>query len=138
MAAANGFDLQHAGKLFLRVGIAIVMLFHGVYKLRTGVGWIAEPLGQLGLPSFLALGTYLAELIAPVMLIVGFKTRIAALVIAFDMVAAVVLVLQPSVLTYRQNSGGWSVELEFLLLMSSVALVFLGGGKYGLGKGRWD
>jgi len=128
-ARSSGQDL---GKLDLRVALGAVVLFHGVFKVTHGVEWIKGPLGELGLPGFLAYGTYAAEVLAPLLLFVGYKVRIAAAVIAFDMLMALVLVMRPQILTVKEAGGGWGVEIEALLLLVSVALVFMGGGRYGV------
>ncbi|MGH2627501.1 MAG: DoxX family protein [Anaerolineales bacterium] len=130
---ATNYDV---GILVLRFAVAIILLFHGVYKLTHGVEWIRGPLGELGLPGFLAYGTYLAEIVAPLLLIAGVATRAAALVIAFDMLMAIVLVLRPQLTAIKPGGGGWAIELEALLLLSSLALFFTGAGIYRVGRGR--
>jgi len=125
-----------AGRLVLRLAVATIVLFHGVFKLTHGVAWMAGPLGAFGLPAFLAYGTYIAELIAPVLLIVGYKVRLAALIIAFDMFMAIVLVLRGQIFKIREGGGGWGIELEALILLSAVAVFFLGAGRYGIGGSK--
>ncbi len=120
------------GKLLLRVAIGGVLLFHGVFKLQHGVAWIAGPLGQVGLPGFLAYGTYVAEVVAPVLILLGLWTRLAALVVAFDLCMAIVLVLRPQLFAVKEMGGGWGVEVEALFLLGALALVFLGAGRYRL------
>jgi putative oxidoreductase len=129
---------EDLGKLVLRVSVAGILLFHGVFKLTHGVAWIERPLAAFGLPGFLAYGTYVAEIVAPILLVVGYKARLAALVIVFDMLMAMVLVLRPQILTIRQNGGGWAVELEALILLTALAVLLLGSGRYRLGRGAWD
>src|SRR5947199_9586400 len=80
------------GKLILRLALGAILLCHVIYKIRHGIAWIKPRLPQVGLPGVLAYGTYFAEVIAPVLLIVGYRVRLAALIIAFDMVMAIVLV----------------------------------------------
>jgi putative oxidoreductase len=121
-----------AGLLVLRVGIAAVVLFHGVFKLTHGVAWIAGPLGQLGLPAFLAYGVYLAEIVAPLLLIIGLWTRLAALVIAFQMVMAVLLARRGDVTTVNEMGGGWAIELEVLIFVGAVTIALAGSGRYAL------
>lgn len=125
------------GKLVLRLTIAILMLFHGWFKVQHGVGWIA---GMLGGAGFLAFGVYIAEIIAPLFIIFGLRTRLAALVIAFDMVMAYVLVLRPHLFAIKEMGGGLATEIELFFLLGSLALFFMGGGKYSItgGKGAWD
>ena len=76
------------GLLLLRIIVAAVLLFHGVFKLTHGVEWIRGPLGRFGLPGWPAYGVYLAEIVAPILLVLGVVARWAALVIAFDMLMA--------------------------------------------------
>lgn len=126
------------GKLVLRLGLAVILLFHGVFKLTHGVEWIKGPLSGLGLPGFLAYGVYGAEVVAPILLIAGWKARLAAWVIVFDMAMAMVLVLRPRLLTINPGGGGWGVELEALILVSALVIALIGSGRYRLGRGPWD
>jgi putative oxidoreductase len=121
-----------AGRLILRLGLATILLFHGVYKLGYGVDWIKPLLAQFHLPTMLAYGTYIAEVVAPVLLIVGIQVRLAALAIVVDMCMAMLLVLRHRIFSVSEQPGGsWAVELQALLLFSSLALVFLDVGGYG-------
>ena len=129
---------EDLGKLLLRLALGAILLFHGIFKLTHGVDWIAGPLGAVGLPGFLAYGTYVAEVLAPILLFVGWKARLAALIIAFDMVMAMVLVLRPRLFTVNQGGGGWGVELEGMILLVAISIFLLGSGRYRLGRGVWD
>jgi putative oxidoreductase len=124
------------GKLLLRLAVGGVLLFHGVFKLQHGVAWIAGPLGEFGLPGFLAYGTYVGEVVAPVLIVLGAWTRPAALVVAFDLFMAIVLVLRPRVFTVNEMGGAWGIEVEALFLLGALALVFLGAGRYRLARGE--
>lgn len=118
------------GRLILRITLAVVLLFHGIFKLNNGIDWMREPLAAFGLPAFVGYGVFVAELVAPVLLIVGFWTRLAALVIAFNMAMAVILVLRDRVMTINPSGGGWGIELEALIGLTALALFFMGSGKY--------
>ncbi len=122
------------GKLVLRWTVAALMLFHGVYKIEHGIAWMAEPLRQFGLPFFIGYSVYVAEVVAPVLLILGLFTRLSALAIAFDMVMAVVLVLRDQAFTRKEMGGGWAIELEAFFFFASLAIVFLGAGRYAIGR----
>jgi putative oxidoreductase len=126
------------GKLLLRATLALVLLFHGLFKLTHGVQWIEQPLGALGLPGFLAYGTYVAEVVAPVLLLLGYQARLAALVVVFDMLMAIVLVLRPRIFSINAAGGGWAVEVEAMILLIGLTVFCLGSGRYRLGRGRWD
>jgi putative oxidoreductase len=127
---------EDMGKLLLRVVVGGLLLFHGVFKLSHGVAWIAEPLGQVGLPAFLRYGVYLGEVVAPVLVLVGYWTRPAALVIAFDLFMAIILVGRQRVLTVSERGGSWGVELEAFFLLTALVVFLLGAGKYSLSRGE--
>ena len=124
------------GKLLLRLTVGVLLLFHGIAKVPRGVAWIEGPLGELGLPGFLSYGVYVGEIVAPVFLILGLWTRPAALVVAFNMFMAILLAHRDVVFSLRERGGGWAIEHEALFLFGARVLLFLGGGRYGLRKGR--
>lgn len=130
---------QDWGKLVLRLAIGGLLLLHGIAKLKNGIGWMSGPLGAFGLPMFVGYGVYVGEIIAPVLAILGKWARLAGLVMAFDLLVAVVLVRRGDVLKLNQG-GGWAIEVEMLFLIGGVAIFLLGSGRYSLskGQGRWD
>jgi putative oxidoreductase len=133
------YNWEDLGKLILRVTVAVLMVMHGVAKMQNGIGWMAGMLQAHHLPVFVGYGVYVAEVIAPILLILGLYTRLAALVIAFDMVMAIILAQSDKILA-RSQSGGWAIELEMFYLLASLAIFFLGSGRYAVRKGqhRWD
>lgn len=128
------FRSDDMGKLLLRLAVGGLMLFHGLSKLAQGIGWL------IGMVGFLGYGVFLGEVVAPLLIIVGYRTRLAALVVAFDMVMAVLLVLRQSVFALKEMGGGWAIELEAFYFLGSIALFFMGAGKYRIskGEGRWE
>src|SRR5690606_18181180 len=74
-------SLDDLAKLLLRLVLGVLILFHGWAKLRHGIGGIEAMLAVRGLPSFLAWGVYLGEVVAPLLLILGVYTRLAAALI---------------------------------------------------------
>lgn len=123
------------GKLVLRLALGAILLFRGVYKVTHGVEWIKPRLVQVGLPGLVAYGTYLAEVVSPLLLIVGYRVRLAALIIAFDMCMAIGLVLRHQILALSaQPGGGWAIELQAMILLGGVAIALLGSGRYGLDR----
>jgi len=137
MAAGKSEDL---GKLLLRISVGLVLVFHGYAKILGGVEWIKGPLSQVGLPGFLAYGVYLGEFVAPLMVIAGYRTRIAAPVIVVNMAMAIFLAHRNQVFSLKEAGGGWAIELDALILLGALALFFLGGGRFGIkgGKNAWD
>lgn len=125
------------GLLVLRIVVGALMLLHGIAKLK-GVSFIEGRLESVGLPSILAYGVYITEIVAPLMLIIGYKTRLASLVFAIGMLSAILLVHTGDILT-RTGSGGWGIELQALFLFGAIALFYTGGGKYAVNSGnKWD
>ena len=137
MAAGKSEDL---GKLLLRISVGLVLVFHGYAKILGGVEWIKGTLSQVGLPGFLAYGVYFGEFVAPLMVIAGYRTRIAAPVIVVNMAMAIFLAHRNQVFSLKEAGGGWAIELDALILLGALALFFLGGGRFGIkgGKNAWD
>ena len=128
-------NLDDLGKLLLRIAVGGLLLLNGLYKVQNGIGFVTDSVVRYGLPSFFAYGVYVGEVVAPVLVLAGLLTRAAGLVIAFDMIAAIVLARSPDIATIRPG-GAWSVEAEMLFLLGGLAIACLGGGKYALGTGR--
>jgi putative oxidoreductase len=133
MDEARKINLEDVGKLVLRIMLGGLLLFHGASKIVHGVGMIETRLVALNYPAFIAYGVYIGEIVAPLFVIFGFWTRFSALVIAFDLVVAVLLVRMPDMFTLAK-SGGWAMELDFFFLLSALALFLLGPGKLKLGR----
>lgn len=70
-ASKNGTDLAI---LLLRIATGALMLFYGTFKIINGHGYIREFLAERGLPEFLWFGVPLAEVIVPLLLIMGVLT----------------------------------------------------------------
>lgn len=119
------------GLLVLRLSTGGLMLFHGVSKLINGVGPIGEMLAALGLPSFIAYGSLLVELVAALIMVLGLWTRVAAAAMVFNMFIAI-LMAHTSVIFSLTPQGGWAIELPMLYLLPALALIFTGGGRYAL------
>ena len=62
---------EDLGKLVLRLTLGMLMLFHGIAKLRNGVGGVEGMLESHGVSGLLAYGAFVGELFAPFLLLVG-------------------------------------------------------------------
>jgi putative oxidoreductase len=133
MSEKQGIEWEDLGKLLLRLMVGALMLFHGVSKVIHGIPMIHESLARVHLPDFIAYGVYAGEVLAPILIIIGFLTRISSLVLAFDLVVAILLVRLPAFFTLSR-SGGWAMELDFFFLLSALALAMLGPGKLRLAR----
>lgn len=128
------------GKLILRLTLGILILLHGLAKLMGGgVGGISGMLSSHGLPGFLAYGVYIGEIIAPVLLIIGVYARLGGLIVAINMVVAILLA-HSSQIGGLNNQGGWALELQGMFLFAGVAIAFMGAGRFSLAGtgGRWN
>lgn len=121
------------GLFLLRLTIGIPMLLYGINKLFYGVDFIRQMLSDVGLPGIIAYGVYAGEVLAPLLLITGLRTRMAALVFATNCLTIILLSQTDKILALNQN-GGWAMELTGMYLLISVALVFTGGGKIALSR----
>lgn len=127
------------GKFVLRLSLGILVLLHGILKLQNGVSGIEGMLSSHGLPGFFAYGAYVGEVIAPLLLIVGFYTRLGGLLIALNMIVALLLV-HTGHMGGLNAQGGWNLELQGMFLFSAVAVALMGAGRFSLGgtTGRWN
>ncbi|WP_151637173.1 DoxX family protein [Noviherbaspirillum aerium] len=135
----TGSVSEDFGKLILRVSLALLILLHGVAKIMNGVGGIEGMVAKIGLPPAFAYLVYVGEVIAPLLVLVGLMTRPAALVIAINMVFAVVLAHMQDLFSMTKT-GGWALELQGMYLAAALAVAFLGAGRYSIGgqSGRWN
>lgn len=121
------------GKLVLRLMLGGLLLFHGVAKLQHGVDGIVEQVAETGLPAAFGYFVYVGEVLAPILLILGLWTRLAALLVAINMVVAVSLA-HTAQLAEVGDSGGYALELQMFYFLTALALVFLGGGRLGISQ----
>lgn len=126
------------GPVLIRLAVGLVMVIHGLGKLF-GVGPAAMSISQftgfldtLGLPaaSVLAWIVAVVELGGGVLILLGVFTRLAALIIAIDMVVATVLVHLPE--------GYSDSELTIVLCLAALSLVVSGAGKLALRQSTTD
>ena len=126
------------GILTLRLSMGVLMIFHGLAKLTGGIDSIKGMLVGIGFPSIFAYGVLIGEIVAPLAIIIGYKTRLAAVIYALNCLAAIFLVHSHDIFKMGAH-GGWALELLGLYLFSAVALIWSGGGRYALSKtGFWD
>jgi putative oxidoreductase len=116
---------QSLGLAALRIAAAAVFINHGWQKLFVyGFAGVTGAFTHMGVPLPGLIGPLIAvlEFFGSIALIIGLLTRPIALLFAFDMLGAILLV---------QLKNGFShYELEFLLLGSSLALFLAGAGSF--------
>ena len=118
------------GKLIIRLSVGGLILFHGINKVLNpgSFDWLGQMLSGVGLPAFIAYGVVLGEIVGPLMAILGWQARIGGLLMAANMVVAIVLVHLPQFWTLN-DQGGWTLELQGMFLFGALAVMFLGSGR---------
>ena len=127
----NVVRMQRWGIAILRVVVGIVFLAHGFQKLfLVGFGGIAEMFGGLGIPApeLFAVIVTLVEFLGGLALILGLFTRIAAILLAGDMLVAILTVHLPH--GFFITNG----ENALVLLAANVALAVAGPGEAALDR----
>ncbi len=125
--------VDDAGKLLLRVVLGLLFLLHGIAKIKGGVGGIEGMVTGAGLPGFVAYGVYIGEVLAPILLIAGFYSRIAAVVIAINMVFAIALAHAGEIFQLGKQ-GGWALELQGMFLFTAIAVALIGPGRFSINR----
>ena len=130
---------EDAGKLVLRVVIGVLILLHGIAKLRFGLGDVATSLARAGLPAAIGYLVYAGEVIAPLLLILGWWARVGALLVAANMAVALVLGHWGHIFQV-EGHGGLLLEVQFMFLFGALAVALLGAGRFSLGgaRQRWN
>jgi len=125
------------GPLPLRLALAAVMFPHGAQKL---LGWwggygfdgtLGFLTGTIGLPAVMAVGVIGIEFVAPLLLLAGLGTRLAAAGIAAIMVGAIATVHAPYgfFMNWSGAQAGEGFEYHLLVIGMALALVVTGGGR---------
>ena len=125
--------MEDIGKLILRLTLGLLVLLHGISKVKGGVGFLSPMVQGIGLPPWFAFGVYIGEVIAPIMIIVGFYSRVGAFIIFINMIFAVVLMHRPQLFSLGAQ-GGYALELQAMYMFTALALTCMIPGRYALTK----
>ena len=141
-AAKQANDLawrEDMGKLVLRLAVGVLIILHGIAKMRHGLGDVVPALARIGVPAAVGWLVLVGEVLAPAMIIVGLWTRPAAWVLAATMAVALVLG-HPKELFVMTDHGGLLLEVQWMFFLGAVAVALLGAGDFSLGRryGRWN
>lgn len=119
-------SLNHFGLAILRIGMAGLMLPHGYSKFNMLISG-----GDIQFPSVLGMSplislilAVLGEFIAPILLLIGFKTKLAAIPAAIIMAVAAFII--------HGNDSLAKKELALLYFIGFLSIGLLGAGKYSL------
>lgn len=111
--------------LILRLSLGAMMLTHGYgkfMKLMSGNFGFADPIGVGELPSLVL--TVFAEFVCSILLIIGFKTKLATIPPAFVMLVAVFVM--------HWDDPWGKKEFPLLYFVGYLVIYLLGPGKYSL------
>ena len=118
--------LSNYGYTLFRVGIPALMLLHGTHKLEKLMAG-----GEIKFMDFLGLGTevslalaVIGELVAPLFLIIGFKTRWASIPAIITMFVAAFVAHSGEPLDEREHS--------LLYMVAFIAIAMIGSGENSL------
>lgn len=132
-------SLQDFALLALRVAAGGLMVVHGLPKLGGQRAAMKEGMKRIGVPGLVFDLVALNEVLGGIALLAGFLTRIAALLLALEMVGTIILYntrlwkaplprgfLEPAFKQTHGYIGGW--ELDTLVLAACLVLLSLGPG----------
>lgn len=125
----NANTQNDLAKLILRVALGALILLHGIAKLKGGVGPIEGMLQAHGVPGVFAYAVYVGEVVAPLMLLLGFHARAGGVLVAFNMLVAVFLAHMGELGRFNAQ-GGWALELQGMFFAAAVAIALVGPGRY--------
>lgn len=126
------------GMFISRVAIGFPMLVYGISKVFYGIDFIENLLTEKGLPSFLAYGVFVGEVVAPILIIVGFRARLAGLIFAINCFTAICLAQTSNILKLNEY-GGWALELLAIYMLVGISFLFTGAGKLSIStQNQWD
>lgn len=126
------------GLLILRITISVLMLLHGISKFSGGLEYIKTMLAEKGIPDFIAYGVLVGEILAPIAILIGFRTKIAAAIYAFNCLVAILIVHSSEIFSMGEH-GGWAIELLGLYFFGALSLFFTGAGNIAISKNnQWD
>ena len=118
---------EEIGKLILRIFFGGLMLVHGIpkaMKLINGDFGFADPIGIGSTPTLLL--AVLTEVVCALMLIIGFQTRWAAILLLITMLVAAFIV---------HAGDPWAkMELPLLYACGYLCIAFLGAGKWSIDR----
>jgi len=130
--------------LIIRIFIGGLMIVHGAPKLfGPARKMMKDGMKQVGIPGYLFDIAGLLEFVGGIALIVGFLTRIAALLFAIEMIGTTIITItklynapiprgfmEPMFKATKGFIGGW--ELDIVILGSCLALLILGPGMFSI------
>lgn len=126
MSAFGFLESADLASLALRLFVGILFIYHGWPKMKgpkQAANWVRST-GWTWAVGFAYAFTFL-EFLGGIALVIGFLTRIAALLFVLQMIATTIFA---RVKLGKKLAGGW--ETDLLFMAGALALVFLGAGAW--------
>ena len=127
-------DFQFYAPLLLRIALGAIFLAHGGQKLfhdkSQFAGWLESMKFRPG--KFWAWLVALVEFFGALMLLAGFFTQLASLVLAIEFLVILFWVRRGQPFVARHDAPGMSREFDFLIFFALLALLILGPGPYSI------
>ncbi|WP_111309456.1 DoxX family protein [Confluentibacter sediminis] len=118
-------DVTDLALLILRLGAGGLMLTHGIPKINMLFASPIQFADPIGVGDTLSLiFALIGEVIAPILIIIGFKTKLAAIPSVITMAVAAFIV--------HANDDIATKEKALLYLICFVTLLLAGAGKYSI------
>ena len=118
--------------LILRVVLGIVMTLHGVYKFQNKSLFDKKWQEDYGFPRGSVLLSGILQVACGLAIIGGVFSRLAALILFLIMLVATYVCIVKHHEPFLSTPDGKGWDINFLLVGSLVALMFLGDGKWAL------
>lgn len=115
--------LEFLALLLLRAAVGLVFLWHGTMKLDDLAAW-QRNFVHMGFPGYFAIVAGVLETVGGALLILGLFARLAGLLLAGEMLIALIRVHWPAAPLTRVGA----YELPLLLAAGSFAVFVLGPG----------
>lgn len=113
--------------LILRLGAASLMLTHGIPKINMLFASPIQFADPIGVGQTLSLiFALLGEVVAPIFIIIGFKTRLATIPAIITMAVAAFIVHAKDTIDIKEKA--------LLFLICFIAIFLAGAGKYSVDK----
>ncbi len=108
----------------LRSAIGVIFIVHGIGKFNPG---FVNFLSSIGIPPEMQIPIALAELVPGILLTIGIFSRLSASLLVIVMLGAIFHVKGAQSLT-----GDGGVEIDLILLASSIVIMIAGPGRISL------
>ncbi len=113
------------GLLLLRIGVGITFIIFGWMKV-SDMGMTVAFFAQLGIPTFLTYIVAWGELLGGLAILLGILIPVSAIFLSVVMVVAIA--------TVTGKAGFPAYVPNALLILNSIALIFLGAGRFSIFK----